>query len=58
MNKKSVENKLILPNGQIAPFSKAYKKGGLLFVSRQLGFNTDGSLNTADVATQTTMCLQ
>ena len=41
MNTKPVGDKITLPNGQVAPFSKAYKAGELLFVSGQLAFNAD-----------------
>lgn len=57
MNTKPVGDKITLPNGQVAPFSKAYKTGELLFVSGQLAFNADGTLNTDDIVTQTTLCL-
>jgi 2-iminobutanoate/2-iminopropanoate deaminase len=57
MNTKPVGDKITLPNGQVAPFSKAYKAGELLFISGQLAFNADNTLNTDDIATQTTLCL-
>lgn len=58
MTNRPVGDTIILPNGQKAPFSKAYKAGNLLYVSGQLAFDASGVLSTADVATQTTQCLQ
>lgn len=57
MDTYSVGEKLILPDGCVAPISKAYRSNGHLFVSGQLAFNPDGSLNAQDIETQTELCL-
>lgn len=56
--KQAIGKPMVLPNGNVAPFSPAYRCGDQLFISGQLAFDTDGSLNTEDIKTQTRICLE
>lgn len=47
-----------LPSGQTVPLSPAYAAGGLLFMSGQLPFRSDGSLETGAIEVQTRLCLE
>ncbi len=49
---------IVLLDGTQAPFSPAFRAGDQLFVSGQLAFNDDGSLNTGDIQEQTRRCLE
>jgi len=53
----SVGEKVILPNGNEAPLSKAYRNNDLLFLSGALPFESDGSLSNEGIEHQTTLCL-
>lgn len=55
--KEPIGNPIILPNGKAAPFSPAFRAGDQLFVSGQLAFNSDGTVNTGDIHEQTQYCL-
>ena len=57
MNNQPIGDKLILPDGSIAPISKAFKSNDFLFLSGQLAFESDGSLNTSEIESQTELCL-
>jgi len=46
-----------LPSGATAPLSPAFAANGLLFLSGQLPFFTDGSLETGSIEAQTRQCL-
>lgn len=58
MDISTVGDKLVLPDGRIAPLSKAYRVGDLIFTSGQLAFNADGSVCTGDIEEQTLRCLE
>ena len=55
--KQIMGDPIVLPNGKTAPFSPAFRGGDQLFVSGQLAFEADGSVNTGDIKTQTEICL-
>ena len=57
-NTRKVGKDVVMPNGKVAPLSAAYAAGGLLFMSGQLSFDSDGQLFTGDVATQTRLALE
>ncbi len=57
MSQYPVGEPIVLPNGETAPFSPAYRAGDLLFISGQIAFEEDGTLSTGDVAHQTRLCL-
>ncbi|MDP4744869.1 MAG: RidA family protein [Porticoccaceae bacterium] len=57
-NTKKIGKDFIMPNGKVAPLSAAYAAGGLLFMSGQLSFDSEGKLFTGDVATQTKLALE
>ena len=46
-----------LPNGTVVPLSPGYVSGGFLFLSGQLAFTKDGTLDTGDIEQQTQQCL-
>jgi len=54
----SIGEKVILPNGEVAPLSKAYRSHDLLFLSGALPFEIDGSLSSEGIEHQTTLCLE
>lgn len=56
-DKQAVGGKILLSDGTEIPTSKAYKASGFLFVSGQLPFESDGTVSTAEIAHQTTLCL-
>lgn len=58
MNKHAVGEPIVLPNGEQAPFSPAFKANGQLFISGQVAFESDGRLSDADIEQQTLLCLQ
>ena len=53
-----VGEKVILPNGQEAPLSKAYRNNDLLYLSGALPFEADGTLSKQGIEQQTTLCLE
>jgi 2-iminobutanoate/2-iminopropanoate deaminase len=54
----SVGEKVMLPNGEEAPLSKAYRSNDHLFLSGALPFESDGSLSNKGIEYQTTLCLE
>ncbi len=56
--KQAIGEPIVLPNGKVAPFSPAYRLGDQLYISGQLAFGADDSLNTGDIKTQTRICLE
>ena len=46
-----------LPNGGVAPLSPAFATDDLIFMSGQLPFRGDGSLDTGSIESQTAQCL-
>jgi len=57
-NQYPVGEKVILPNGNEAPLSKAYRNNDLLFLSGALPFEADGSISDKDIEHQTSLCLE
>jgi len=54
---RPVGKEIILPSGDKAPLSAAYRSNGFLFTSGQLAFDADARLNTGDIKEQTQLCL-
>jgi 2-iminobutanoate/2-iminopropanoate deaminase len=54
----SVGEKVMLPNGEEAPLSRAYRSNDLLFLSGALPFELDGSLSSEGIEHQSTLCLE
>lgn len=54
---RPIGNPIRLPSGDIAPLSSALRAGDQLFISGQIAFEPDGSVNRGDVAVQTQLCL-
>ena len=46
-----------LPNGGVAPISPAFATDDLIFLSGQLPFRADGTLDTGTIESQTQQCL-
>lgn len=57
-NNGPVGNPPVLPSGVTVPLSPAYLAGGMLFLSGQLPFRADGSLETGSIDLQTRICLE
>jgi 2-iminobutanoate/2-iminopropanoate deaminase len=58
MKKSPIGEKIISPNGQDAPFSKAYRANDMLFMSGALPFDSTGAISTGGIELQTTLCLK
>lgn len=54
---RPVGKEIILPSGDKAPLSAAYRSNGFLFTSGQLAFDADARLHTGDIKEQTQLCL-
>jgi len=54
---RPVGKEIILPSGDKAPLSAAYRANGFLFTSGQLAFDDEGRLHTGGIAEQTQLCL-
>lgn len=53
MSLQPIGKEIVLPDGSVAPLSPAFKANDTLYISGQLPFQADGSLNTGDISEQT-----
>lgn len=57
MKFEKIGGEVVLPNGKVAPLSKAIKCNGVIYCSGQLAFRQDGTLCTGSIEEQTSITL-